>query len=139
MTAQQSTIISGPPEVSIKLAELIALRGESRGFSLRPGQIRAAQSGGYLSRVRGRGMEFAEVRGYQPGDDVRIVVDIDGTICEDTWPAAWGGAYPEVIARLRARVTRNTTPVGPAVDRALRPTEEPAGVPRVPAADRIPA
>ena len=73
MTIQQPTRISGSPEVCINLADLIALRGVSRGFSLRPGQIRAAQSGGYLSRVRGRGMEFAEVRGYQPGDDVRSI------------------------------------------------------------------
>ena len=64
MSEKQSPIISRPPEVSINLADLIALRGESRGFCLRPGQIRAAQSGGYMSRVRGRGMEFAEVRGY---------------------------------------------------------------------------
>lgn len=61
------------PQVSINLAGLIALRGESRGFSLRPGQVRAAQSGAYLSRVRGRGMEFAEVRGYLQGDDVRSI------------------------------------------------------------------
>ena len=73
MNKKQSPIISRSPEVSIDLASLIALRGESRGFSLRPGQIRAAQSGGYMSRVRGRGMEFAEVRCYQPGDDVRSI------------------------------------------------------------------
>ncbi len=70
---QQAANIIRPPEVSIKLADLIALRCESRGFSLRPGQIRAAQNGAYLSRVRGRGMEFAEVRGYQQGDDVRSI------------------------------------------------------------------
>ena len=73
MAVKQDSIISRPPEVSIELADLIALRAESRGFSLRPGQFRAAQSGGYLSRVRGRGMEFAEVRSYQPGDDVRSI------------------------------------------------------------------
>ncbi len=65
--------INRPPEVTINLSELIALRGESRGFSLRPGQIRAAQGGAYLSRLRGRGMEFAEVRGYLQGDDVRSI------------------------------------------------------------------
>lgn len=70
---QHTPKITRPQEVSINLADLIALRGESRGFSLRPGQIRAAQSGGYLSRVRGRGMEFAEVRCYQQGDDVRSI------------------------------------------------------------------
>lgn len=70
---QPAANIIRPPEVSINLADLIALRCESRGFSLRPGQIRAAQNGAYLSRVRGRGMEFAEVRGYQQGDDVRSI------------------------------------------------------------------
>lgn len=29
--------------------------------------------GQYLSNIRGRGMEFAEVRNYQPGDDVRHI------------------------------------------------------------------
>jgi len=73
MILKQSPIIPRSPEVTIDLPSLIALRGESRGFSLRPGQIRAAQGGGYMSRVRGRGMEFAEVRCYQPGDDVRSI------------------------------------------------------------------
>lgn len=30
-------------------------------------------SGGYQSRFRGRGIDFAEVRGYQPGDDIRLM------------------------------------------------------------------
>lgn len=30
-------------------------------------------SGGYHSAFKGRGMSFAEVRGYQPGDDVRSI------------------------------------------------------------------
>ncbi|HCG78790.1 MAG TPA: DUF58 domain-containing protein, partial [Oceanospirillales bacterium] len=29
------------------------------------------QSGTHASRLRGRGIDFAEVRGYQPGDDIR--------------------------------------------------------------------
>ena len=29
------------------------------------------QSGGHSSKLRGRGIDFAEVRGYQPGDDIR--------------------------------------------------------------------
>ena len=32
---------------------------------------RATQFGSYLSRIRGRGMEFDEVRAYMPGDDIR--------------------------------------------------------------------
>ena len=30
-------------------------------------------SGGSQSRLRGRGIDFAEVRGYQPGDDIRLI------------------------------------------------------------------
>ncbi|MFT4563735.1 MAG: hypothetical protein ACI9BW_003493 [Gammaproteobacteria bacterium] len=33
--------------------------------------IRANQSGGYLSAMKGRGMEYDESRPYQPGDDIR--------------------------------------------------------------------
>jgi uncharacterized protein (DUF58 family) len=73
MILHQPKNLVRPPEVSPDLAGLIALRSESSGFSLRPGQVRAALNGGYLSRIRGRGMEFAEVRGYQPGDDVRSI------------------------------------------------------------------
>lgn len=73
MIVKPFTTTSRPPEVSINLADLIALRGKSIGFSLRPSQVRAAQSGSYMSRIRGRGMEFAEVRSYQPGDDVRSI------------------------------------------------------------------
>ncbi len=73
MSPQQPATESRPAAVSLKLADLIALRSESRGFSLRPRKVRSSQSGGYLSRIRGRGMEFAEVRSYQPGDDVRNI------------------------------------------------------------------
>ena len=29
------------------------------------------QAGGHTSRLRGRGIDFSEVREYQPGDDIR--------------------------------------------------------------------
>lgn len=73
MSVRPPTPTHLPAEVSLALADLIALRRESSGFTLRSRQIRAAQNGTYLSRVRGRGMAFAEVRGYQPGDDVRSI------------------------------------------------------------------
>lgn len=58
--------------VSVTLDELIALRRQAAAISL-PGQqsIRSHLLGGHLSRLRGRGMEFSEVRGYQAGDDIR--------------------------------------------------------------------
>jgi uncharacterized protein (DUF58 family) len=40
---------------------------------LKAGNIRAMQAGQYYSPFRGRGMEFDEVRLYQPGDDVRTL------------------------------------------------------------------
>jgi len=57
--------------VSISLKTLVNLAKPAAALSLRPQQIRAAQSGNYLSHFKGRGMAFAETRLYQPGDDVR--------------------------------------------------------------------
>ncbi len=59
--------------VAISLSELIALGDRLLPPSLQPGRRLAAQQGGYHSRFRGRGMEFAEVRAYQQGDDVRSI------------------------------------------------------------------
>jgi uncharacterized protein (DUF58 family) len=36
-------------------------------------QAKSPQSGAFKSRFRGRGMEFEEVRVYQPGDDIRTI------------------------------------------------------------------
>ena len=56
------------------LKQLMALRWSVRNLSL-PKAKRASrpQSGLHHSRFRGRGMEFSEVRMYQPGDDVRSI------------------------------------------------------------------
>lgn len=61
------------PLVSVTLKSLLDLAGPSAGLSLQQNVKRAAQSGGYLSRFKGRGMEFDEARPYQPGDDVRSI------------------------------------------------------------------
>ncbi len=63
---------SGSP-VSIDLAGLIALGDQRLPAGWRSTRQLATQSGGYRSRFRGRGMEFAEVRAYLPGDDVRSI------------------------------------------------------------------
>ena len=57
----------------IELAELIGLK--QSGDSLRVGSLRgrALESGGHLSRFKGRGVEFDEARPYQPGDDLRTI------------------------------------------------------------------
>jgi uncharacterized protein (DUF58 family) len=57
------------------LADLIGLRGAARGMELGARRLAlSVQSGGYRSVYRGRGLEFDEVRVYQPGDEAR---DID--------------------------------------------------------------
>lgn len=59
------------PAVQVSVPQLVRLNQAARGLSLRPNRVQAQMSGNYLSRVKGRGMEFAESRPYEPGDDVR--------------------------------------------------------------------
>lgn len=60
--------------VSTSLDELVQLRGAAQALqrSLRKNSS-AIMSGGSVSRRLGRGLDFAEVREYQPGDDVRMI------------------------------------------------------------------
>lgn len=55
------------------LAELIALRPQRGGDGYRKWPILAGNPGQHAALHRSRGMEFAEVRPYQPGDDFRTV------------------------------------------------------------------
>lgn len=59
--------------VEINRRDLIALRHVGESLSLKTGRINSRQSGQYLSRFKGRGMEFDESRLYQPGDDMRTL------------------------------------------------------------------
>ena len=59
----------------VSLRDLVGLRHQGRGISLLPRQpLRSQLAGLHASRLRGRGLEFEEMRQYLPGDDVR---DID--------------------------------------------------------------
>lgn len=60
-------------KVTVSLQDLIKLAPQAAGLNLYRTSKRAAQSGSYLSHFKGRGMEFDEVRLYQPGDDVRSI------------------------------------------------------------------
>ena len=54
------------------LESLLRLRPEARALGLSHQRNMAAlQAGGYRSAFRGRGIDFEEVRIYQPGDDIR--------------------------------------------------------------------
>ncbi|MFO1258796.1 MAG: DUF58 domain-containing protein [Gammaproteobacteria bacterium] len=57
----------------VTLDQLLAWRQKARHLSLKTLRIKAMQGGVYLSRFKGRGMEFEEVRRYQAGDDVRAI------------------------------------------------------------------
>ncbi|MFI3155280.1 MAG: DUF58 domain-containing protein [Methylococcaceae bacterium] len=59
--------------VSISLKTLVDFAKPAAGLTLKHSAIRAGQSGGYVSRFKGRGMEFEEARIYQPGDDIRSI------------------------------------------------------------------
>ncbi|HHJ81077.1 MAG TPA: DUF58 domain-containing protein, partial [Candidatus Tenderia electrophaga] len=65
--------VDGDNLVHVCPATLIALRAAGEGLTLKASRIAARQSGNYLSRFKGRGMEFDEARLYQPGDDVRTL------------------------------------------------------------------
>ena len=58
----------------VDLQRLLALRFVARQFDTRKRQRALAKlAGSQRSNFRGRGIEFEEVRGYQPGDDIRAI------------------------------------------------------------------
>ncbi len=60
--------------VVASLDELVRQRSLFRSVGIAPtGRVRTLQSGSYDSAFHGRGMEFAESREYQAGDDVRTI------------------------------------------------------------------
>jgi uncharacterized protein (DUF58 family) len=60
--------------IDLSMQELLQYQSKSRLIDLAGKKnIRGKQSGNYLSRSKGRGMEFDEVRHYQTGDDVRAI------------------------------------------------------------------
>jgi len=58
---------------TVSIDDLIALRGVELPVRTASRTTQAPYSGSRLSRLRGRGVDFAEVRLYQPGDDVRSI------------------------------------------------------------------
>ncbi len=62
------------PLAHIELQDLLDQRHNARGFSYLPRQpVSSLLSGQRASRLRGRGLNFQELRPYQPGDDVRNI------------------------------------------------------------------
>jgi uncharacterized protein (DUF58 family) len=60
--------------VYVTLEELTRLQFVARDFSFLPRQpVHSLLSGRHASRIRGRGLDFEELRGYLPGDDPRTI------------------------------------------------------------------
>lgn len=72
---QQATPLPfGGDGINITMAQLVAAQQLASTLDLTPHSKRLARrSGQYVSQLKGRGMEFSEVRQYQPTDDVRSI------------------------------------------------------------------
>jgi len=58
----------------VTLDHLMRLEGRARGLGFLPRQSpRSILTGRHASRVRGRGLDFEEIRAYLPGDDIRNI------------------------------------------------------------------
>lgn len=65
---------AGDSGVYARLPDLVALEYRAKGYSFLPRQpVHSVLAGRHASRMRGRGLNFEEIRGYLPGDDVRTI------------------------------------------------------------------
>lgn len=65
---------SDDPRIHATLRHLLSLEGRARSLTFLPRQpARSVLNGRHASRLRGRGLNFEELRGYLPGDDVRSI------------------------------------------------------------------
>jgi uncharacterized protein (DUF58 family) len=66
--------MTADPRIHVTLAHLKNLEGAAHGLSFLPRQPSASVlNGRHASRLRGRGLNFEEIRDYLPGDDVRAI------------------------------------------------------------------
>lgn len=68
------TPADNPDGVYATLDQLVRLEHKARGFTFLPRQpVHSLLTGRHGSRMRGRGLNFEEIRGYLPGDDIRTI------------------------------------------------------------------
>ena len=62
-------------QISVSLEDLLKMERISRNFSLRSSRakVKSILGGKHASKLRGRGMDFEEVRHYVAGDDIRNI------------------------------------------------------------------
>lgn len=64
----------GRSQAYVTLEDLLGLRHRARGFSFLPRQpVHSLLTGRHASRLRGRGLDFEELRHYAEGDDTRTI------------------------------------------------------------------
>lgn len=67
--------IKYPENIFVSLNDLLKMEHLSRGFSFLASKqkVRSILGGKHASKLRGRGLDFEEVRNYVPGDDIRNI------------------------------------------------------------------
>lgn len=74
MSESASAATSADGRVYVDTAHLAKLEFHARGLSfVAPAPVSSVLSGSHASRLRGRGLNFEEIRAYLPGDDVRHI------------------------------------------------------------------
>ena len=74
MSESASAATSADGRVYIDAAHLAKLEFHAHGLSfVAPAPVSSVLSGSHASRLRGRGLNFEEIRAYLPGDDVRHI------------------------------------------------------------------
>ena len=72
--SDRSAVRTALPGVYASLPDLVASQRRASGFSFLPRQpIHSLLAGRHASRLRGRGLNFEEIRRYQMGDDIRQI------------------------------------------------------------------
>ncbi len=64
-----------PPDVFVSLNELLGMELLAKGFSFlaKKQRVKSILGGKHASKLRGRGLDFEEVRNYVAGDDIRNI------------------------------------------------------------------
>ena len=64
-----------PSDVFVSLQDLLKMEHHARNFSFlaKKQKVRSVLGGKHASKLRGRGLDFEEVRNYVPGDDIRNI------------------------------------------------------------------
>lgn len=74
LPSDRSSDRTAVPGVYASLRDLVASQRRAQGFSFLPRQpVHSLLAGRHASRLRGRGLNFEEIRRYQNGDDIRQI------------------------------------------------------------------